>query len=84
MLLCYVEEKKILQKLMFMSGFRIRIDLMRIRIRNLYADPDPAAQINADPDLSRLGSSPLPGSRRWRERDHPFRRPAAFCLQLNI
>jgi hypothetical protein len=21
-----------------------------IRIRNLYADPDPAAQINADPD----------------------------------
>ncbi len=22
---------------------------MRIRIRNLYADPDPAAQINADP-----------------------------------
>jgi hypothetical protein len=22
----------------------------RIRIRNLYADPDPASQINADPD----------------------------------
>jgi hypothetical protein len=22
---------------------------IRIRIRNLYADPDPAAQINADP-----------------------------------
>jgi hypothetical protein len=23
---------------------------IRIRIRNLFADPDPAAQINADPD----------------------------------
>jgi hypothetical protein len=29
---------------------------VRIRIRNLYADPDPAAQINADPCGSGYGS----------------------------
>jgi hypothetical protein len=29
---------------------------IRIRIRNLYADPDPAAQINADPCGSGYGS----------------------------
>jgi hypothetical protein len=48
---------------------------IRIRIRNLYADldPDPAAQINADPCGSGSGSETLVMSKGWE--DKPLEAP---------
>jgi hypothetical protein len=47
-------EHPALQKMKILSFFYFLGSFLpswsRIRIRNLYADPDPAAQINADPD----------------------------------
>jgi hypothetical protein len=37
---------------------------IRIWIRNLYADPDPTAQINADPCGSGYGSETLPRAQK--------------------
>jgi hypothetical protein len=59
-------EHPALQKIKILSFFYFFGSFLpswiRIRIRNLYADPDPAAQINADPSGYGSGSETLPGS----------------------
>jgi hypothetical protein len=52
-----LQKMKILSFFLFFGHFSP--SWIRIRIRNLYADPDPTAQINADPCGSGSGSENL-------------------------